>query len=89
MLMATTAMQPAGTTTVIGGGPFNGWRVIGAAERRIWPPRRYDGNSHGGVPQPAAYMYSRTLASPVRMRPLTVPTATPRMAATSLCVWPP
>jgi hypothetical protein len=52
MLMATTTVQPADTTTLIGGGPFDGWRAIATAECRICPPRRHDGNSHG------AYLYT-------------------------------
>ena len=50
--MATTTMQPAGTVTVIGGGPYDGWCVIGTAERRICPARRYGDNNH------RAYLYT-------------------------------
>jgi hypothetical protein len=45
-LMATTTMRPAGTVTVIGGGPYDGWCVIGTAERRICPARRYGDDNH-------------------------------------------
>jgi hypothetical protein len=40
-LMATTAMRPAGTIIVLDGGPYDGWCVIGTAERRIYPAHRY------------------------------------------------
>ncbi len=52
MLAGTITVQPANTAPLIVGGPFDGWQVIGTAERRICPPRHYGGNGHG------AYRYT-------------------------------
>ena len=43
-LMATTTFSPH-IVTVIDGGPYDGWHVIGTAERRVCPARRYSDNS--------------------------------------------
>ncbi|MDB5910544.1 MAG: hypothetical protein JWP34_4658, partial [Massilia sp.] len=52
MLAATITVQPANTAALIAGGPFDGWQIIGTAERRICPPRHHGANGHG------AYRYT-------------------------------
>jgi hypothetical protein len=41
MLTATVSIGHASNGTVINGGPYDGWRIIGTAERLACPPPRY------------------------------------------------